>query len=189
MLLKLNQSYVVKFSLVTALTVILSGCARDISSNSYNARKVGEAAFTYQGIVVSTREVEVNEGDYLENNGVGILAGGAAGGLAGNQIGSGSGNIAATVGGAVIGAVAGALAEKALKEQKGIEYVVRLNNGQMMTVVQGTDSALQVNQRVFVIVKQDGRSRVVVDNSSIQDVQPMVNQPTLRTNISHSNIH
>ena len=184
-----NNSHAFKLGLVAITTLALSGCARNISSDNYNARTIGEASFSYQGVVSSARQVDVSEGDYLEDNKMGMLLGGGAGGLAGSQIGSGRGAVAGAVGGAVLGAVAGAFAEKALKEQKGMEYVVRLNNGQMMTVVQGVDNPLAVGQRVIIMVKNEGRSRVIADNSPVQDVQPMIVQPHINAKITTANRH
>lgn len=184
-----NKSHIFKLGLVAVTTLSLSGCARNISSSTYNARTVGEAALSYQGVVISANQVDVSEGDYLEDNKTGIVLGGLTGGLVGSQIGSGRGAVAGAVGGAILGAAAGAFAEKALKDQKGMEYVVRLNNGQMMTVVQGLDNPLGVGQRVIVVAKNDGRSRVIADNSAIQEVQPMVVQPQINAKITTANRH
>ncbi|MGB0935637.1 MAG: glycine zipper 2TM domain-containing protein [Alphaproteobacteria bacterium] len=173
-----------KFSVVAVSLLALSGCARNISPNTYKASHVGEASFTYQGVVASARQVVVENSEELEQNSTGILGGGLAGGLAGNQFGGGSGNVAATVGGAVLGGIAGAFAEKALKSQDAMEYVVRLNNGSMMTVVQGMDLQLAMGQRVLVMVSHDGRSRVVPDQTGINDVQPMVSAPAQKVNIN-----
>lgn len=164
--------------------VALTGCQRNIDPNTYAAGAVGEASFTYQGTIISARKVHVTGHENLEGNTTGIGLGAVAGGLAGNQIGSGSGNVAATVGGAVIGGIAGAFAEKALKEQDGMEYAVKLTNGSMMTVVQGLEGAMAVGQRVLVMVSQDGRSRVVPDNSGYQDVQPMMSGPTQKKQVT-----
>lgn len=164
--------------------VVLSGCARNINSDTYKASHVGEASFTYQGVVASARKVQVEEGEYLGENTTGMAIGGVAGGLAGNQFGGGSGNVAATVGGALIGGLAGTLAEKALKSQEAMEYAVRLNNGTMMTVVQGMDNPLSPGQRVLVMTSQDGRSRVVADHSGYNEAQPMLNTPKQRTEVT-----
>jgi len=162
----------------------LSGCARNISGDTYKASAVGEASFSYQGVIATARKVHVEEGEYLGENQTGIALGAVGGGLAGNQIGRGSGNVAATVGGAVLGGVAGAFAEKALKAQDGMEYTVKLTNGSMMTVVQGLDNPMSPGTRVVVVVGQDGRSRVVPDQSGYQDVQPMMNRPKTEQNIN-----
>lgn len=168
-----NRALANKLALSSMALLALSGCARNINPNVYSEKHVGEASMTYQGVIVSARQVEVAGSEKLEENVAGIGLGALAGGLAGNQIGGGSGNIAATAGGAVLGGVAGAFAQKALTEQTGMEYVVRLNNGSMMTVVQGAEAQLSNGQRVLVIVSNDGRSRVVPDHSSIQEVQPL----------------
>lgn len=150
-----------------ALVFLLSGCARDISSNTYKASHVGEASFTYQGVVANVREVQVEEGERLEENAAGASIGTLAGGAVGYQFGGGKGQIATTAAGAILGGVAGAFAEKALKSQKGLEYVVRLDNGQVMTVVQGLDPRLSSGQRVLVLVSHSGRSRVVADQGGV----------------------
>lgn len=158
--------------------VALSGCARNIEGGTYSAGSVGEASFTYQGVIVSARKVTVEGHEELQDNVLGMALGGAGGALVGNQIGSGRGNTAATIVGGLAGATAGAFAEKALKQQDGMEYAVKLTNGSMMTVVQGMSGAMSPGQRVLVMVSQDGRSRVVPDQSGYQDVQPMLSTPT-----------
>ena len=116
---------------------------------------------TYEGTITHMREVTVQDKERLEENGLGIIGGGIGGALAGNQLGKGKGNAMTTIGGALAGATAGAFAEKALKTQKGVEYIVQLDNGQMVTVVQGPSPSFSVGQKVFVIVGQQGRSRIV----------------------------
>ncbi len=175
-------------SVIVLATLTLAGCARNINPNTYKASHVGEASFTYQGVIASARQITVSEGERLEDNTTGIALGAVTGGLAGTQIGSGRGQIASTVGGAILGGVAGAFAEKALKEQTAMEYIVRLTNGSMMTVVQGPEANLAIGQRVFVQVSHDGRSRVIADNSPIQEVQPMMTQPVVRAKIVHSGL-
>lgn len=141
--------------------IMLSGCARDITSSNYTASSVGEASTSYEGVIKNVRVVVVDENDRLQNNVIGGLIGAAAGGYAGSGIGKGQGQDAAIIAGSLLGATAGALAEKHIKRQQGYEYTVQLKNGGMMTVVQGTDTALSVGQRVIVHVSYNGRSRVV----------------------------
>jgi len=81
------------------------------------------------------------------------------------------------VGGIVAGAIIGSLVEKQLKTQEAFEYVVKLTNGQLMTVVQGLDTQFQVGQNVLVMVGHDGRSRVVADNSGSQSIQQAIPSP------------
>ena len=133
-------------------TLLLTGCARNISANSYDARAMnGSGMISYPCKVISVRTVAVEEGDYLEDNKTGTLLGAVAGGLAGNMIGGGRGRILATGVGALAGAAGGAYAEKSLKSQNAYEYVVQLTNGSMRTVVQGMDTFLQVGQEALLI--------------------------------------
>jgi outer membrane lipoprotein SlyB len=125
------------------------------------------------------RNVNVSEKERLQDNTAGAGIGALVGGVAGLGIGKGYGKLAATAGGALLGGVGGALAQQALGQQQGIEYIVKLTNGQIMTVVQGPDNPMAVGQRVIVAVSHDGRSRVIPDSSPVQDVQPYVAAPTV----------
>ena len=151
---------IVLISMGLFVAFVATGCARQISSNVYSADSIGETSSTYPGVIISARQVTVEDKEYLEGNGLGIVGGGVGGALLGSQFGKGSGNTVATVGGAVAGAVAGAYAEKALKTQNAMEYVVALENGESKTVVQGVDSQLAVGQKVWLMVSYQGRSRV-----------------------------
>lgn len=143
---------------VVALTA--TGCGRNIGSSNYSSASVGEAMTTYAGVVTNVRKVQIQEGDKLTDNVAGGVVGGLLGGLGGHLIGGGRGNTVATAGGALLGAGAGAMAQRALSEQEGLEYTVKLDTGSMMTVVQGEDSPLVVGQRALVQVSKN-RSRVV----------------------------
>jgi len=150
-----------KMCAVLACIASLSSCAREISSNVYAADSVGEASRTLSGVVISARGITVQDSERLQDNGLGIIGGGLAGAYGGSHIGKGDGNTLATIGGAVIGATAGAFAEKSLKTQQGIEYVVKLDNGEAMTVVQAVSPQFSVGQNVYVIISHQGRSRVI----------------------------
>jgi len=146
-------------SLMVVLS-FLSGCTKQLNPNAYSAASAGESVTTYRGIIASVRPVVVESGDNLEDNTLGLVGGGVGGALVGSTIGKGHGNTLAMGAGALLGAVGGAFAEKALKEQEALEYVVDLDNGGIKTVVQGLEPRLQVGQRVYVTVSQKGRSRV-----------------------------
>lgn len=144
-----------------AAIALFTGCAREISSNVYSADHVGEASKTFSGVVISARQITVQEKERLEENGLGIVGGGLAGAYAGSHVGKGEGNMLATVGGAIAGATAGAFAEKALKTQQAMEYIVKLDNGEAMTVVQGMQPSFGTGQNVYVMIGQSGRSRLI----------------------------
>lgn len=148
------------FTLSAAAVMTLSGCARDISSDIYSESHIGETSTTYSGVIISARQIRVQEHEKLKENELGILGGGAAGGAIGHTMGKGKGKDVATVAGAIAGAVGGALAEKALNTQDAMEYVVELKNGEMRTVVQGMEPRLGNGQEVFLMVSTQGRSRL-----------------------------
>ena len=144
------------------VSVLLTGCARNISASSYDARTLsGPALNSYPGTVVSIRRVVVENGDSLEDNQTGAILGAAAGGLGGNMIGQGKGRAFWTGVGALAGGVAGAYAEKNLKAQEAYEYVIRLDDGRMKTVVQGVDTFFPNGARVILIEGDKGRSRLI----------------------------
>lgn len=151
------------FKHVTVVGAILfsSSCARQISSNVYSGGAVGEVSSTYAGTIISARVVTIQDQEYLENNGLGLVGGGVGGAILGSQVGKGRGNTAATIAGGILGATAGAFAEQNLKSQNAMEYVVQLENGEAKTVVQGPEPQLGVGQRVWLMSSHQGRSRIV----------------------------
>lgn len=146
--------------LLLCAAVLASGCARNIGSNFYTSDSVGGVSTVYEGTIKSVRVVTVSKGDELEQNVTGGILGGVAGGFVGSTIGKGRGQDLATVGGALLGATAGALAEKELKTQQAYEYTVKLNDGSLVSVVQGLDASYSVGQRVLVHMSSNGRSRI-----------------------------
>ena len=61
--------------------------------------------------------------------------------------------------GAVIGALAGSAIEKGVTNQTGIEYVVKTDNGETLTLVQGPSPAFTVGQKVMVLYGK--RARII----------------------------
>ena len=60
----------------------------------------------------------------------------------------------------IIGGITGAYAEKQLKTQGAVEYVVRMSNGELKTLVQGPKPRFSVDQEVFIIENSGGRTRL-----------------------------
>jgi outer membrane lipoprotein SlyB len=143
---------------------LLAGCGRQINSNVYSDGHVGEASSSYQGTIISVRKVLVGS-EKLEDNAAGGVMGAVGGGLLGSTLGKGRGKAAMTAAGVIGGAAAGIMTQKALREQEAIEYVVKLNTGKVLTVVQGLEDPLPMGSSVIVIVGKAGRSRVIRDTS------------------------
>ena len=149
--------------LVAAISgsVAVAGCARQISPDVHTGRTAGETLRTSAGVIENVRYVEIQESDTLEGNKTGQLLGGIAGGVAGARFGDGVGQVLASLGGAIAGAFIGSLAEQEIKRQPAIEYIVRTETGELLTIVQGVSPQMAVGQRVFVQEGARGRGRVI----------------------------
>jgi outer membrane lipoprotein SlyB len=171
-------------NLFTALAIcstLLSGCARDLSTNVYTSQST--LSLTLEGTIISARPITVKNTDKLGDNTGGMLAGGVAGGVVGSTIGNGNGAVLATVGGALAGAAIGAVAQDQLGKSAGYEYIVKVDVSKLksayyegnaamrnaissattsgvITVVQGANEVMQKGQNVFVIFSDD-RTRVI----------------------------
>ena len=137
--------------------MILFSCTRDINGDSYQLSSVGEAGRVEKGVIVDVREVKIQG-----NGEAGTLTGGVAGGVAASTVGRGGGSVLASVGGALLGALVGGLAQRELTEQTALQYIVRLKNGEMISVVQGMKNPLAVGQRVFVLYGR--QTRLIADD-------------------------
>ena len=167
---KTQRAYITKAFFIALLSISvlhLSGCARDMSASTYSSTQVGEVYKSYQGTVINARKVKVKTSDSVDKNSTGIGLGAVTGGLAGSSI-RGDYQAAAIVGGALVGGVAGAYAEDYLRTQDAMEYVIKLHDGSLRTVVQGLDLIYAPGQKVILIVSYKGRSRLIPDNSNSQ---------------------
>ena len=96
------------------------------------------------GVVEAVREVAVEP----KGSGGGAVAGGVVGGIIGNQIGKGATRDIATVLGAVGGAYAGNQIEKANKQSKRYDVVVRFQDGTTQTFSSDSPPAWRSGDRV-----------------------------------------
>jgi outer membrane lipoprotein SlyB len=137
--------------------LLLSGCSHP-SSETYSAADVGRTIETTEAQVVASRIVKV-AGD---TNAVGPLAGGALG-AAGTGLIFDRG-LAAVIGG-VIGAGAGYLAQQQASNREGIEYVLRMDDGRTVTLVQNrADQEQPLPDGTPVLVQISGQyTRVIAD--------------------------
>ena len=137
------------FTLLILCGMLLTGCTQNIDSDVYTSSEVRQATRTYEGTIVSVRQVKLQNADKLTGNTEGLLLGGILGGVAGSAIGGGRGRAVATVAGAAAGGTAGAFAQDHLSKQVAIEYVVKAR-GQMYTIVQGKDIVYAPGQKVLI---------------------------------------
>lgn len=144
-----------------AIVFFLAGCATNISPQTYSIGSVGQVNRTIPGRIISAREIEV-----LGTTHLGGSSGAAAGAVIGSGAGGGNnrGGLVGAIGGAVAGGLAGASIEANATKQKGMEYVVESENGNLMTLVQGADVVFVVGQRVLILYGSP--SRLIADPRS-----------------------
>lgn len=111
------------FSIVSL--VMLTSCAREMSSNVYTSNSASGKVI--EGKIISARKVTIKDSEKLQDNTIGMLAGGITGGVAGANMGKGNGNSLAAVGAAIVGATAGAFIQDKLGTSEGMEYIVRID--------------------------------------------------------------
>lgn len=160
----------------------LSGCGRDLSNSTYTSEST--LNIVLQGKVLAKRDIKIKENERLTDNTGGAVIGAVGGGLAGAQAG---GNNLGIAGGALAGGVAGAVIQSALSTQKGVEYIVQVDNSSLkeeyyegsrlmrnaiaavkatgiITIVQDkpkkNEAVISEGQNVLVIIS-DNRTRVV----------------------------
>jgi outer membrane lipoprotein SlyB len=134
----------------------LTGCASSTAGNVYSRSEARQAQVVKFATVEAVQPVQI-EGT---RSYIGAATGAVLGGLVGSTVGGGTGQKAAVVAGAVGGGLAGNAAEQALTKADGLELTVRLENGNVMAIVQEqSEQQFQVGQRVRVI-QHNGTYRV-----------------------------
>ena len=159
---------------IVILSTLLTGCARDLSSNMYTSDST--LSLTLVGEVISVRSVIIKDSDKLSDNIGGGLAGGAMGGVLGSGVGKGTGQTAAIVGGVIVGIVVGAAVQDKLGQSKGYEYIIKVDTSKLkssyyegshamrnaissattsglITIVQAADQLVKEGEEVYVMVQ------------------------------------
>lgn len=144
-----------KLIIVTLAVVTLTGCQSSNSGSVYSRDEARREATVREGIVDSVRSVTI-EGTKTP---IGTIAGGAVGGIAGSNVGGGSGQAVGAIIGAVAGGLVGSAAEEGLTRRAGYEITVRLNNGELRSIVQEADEVFKPGEQVRLI-SQGGVTRV-----------------------------
>ena len=122
-------------SLLVFIVLVTGGCASSMSPNVYSRDQAQKVQTVHKGEVIMVREVQI-EGT---KSGAGAIAGGIMGFALGSTIGSGSGRTVARAAGTVGGAAAGAAIEEGATRQMGLEITIELDNGEVVSIVQGAD--------------------------------------------------
>lgn len=152
--------------LILLLPLGLLACGPRYSPDAYATRAVQQMAPVEQGVIIGRRQVLVQaEGS------TGAATGGAAGGIIGAQTPGGNmaGAIGA-VGGALLGGLLGTAAERVAGDTTAFEYIVRKNDGNLVSVTQRDRTPLEVGLRVLVIA--GSQARIVADYTRPGEAPP-----------------
>ena len=133
----------------------LSACAGPRNTNTtYSPSDIGRSAQVSYGVIVSMRPVTIQS-----QSGVGTLGGAAAGGVAGSFIGGDPRvNILGAIGGAIIGGLAGTAVDRSVNTGEAMEFIIREDDGQTVSVVQTNEARFQSGERV--VLTRGARTRI-----------------------------
>lgn len=136
--------------------IFLAGCASSKSGDVYTRDQARREMSVRLGTVDSIREV-LMEGT---KSGAGTVAGGIIGGIAGGGLGGGRGSAISSVLGAIVGGIVGAGVEENATRKRALEYMIRLDDGRMISLVQeDAGEGIRPGERVRVL-SGSGESRV-----------------------------
>jgi outer membrane lipoprotein SlyB len=135
--------------LLLVVTPVLTGCASDLSGESYSRSEARTVQTVLYGQITHLRPVQI-EGTKTP---IGAGAGAAVGGIAGSSIRGGkTGQVMAVIG-AVAGGLAGAAIEEGVTRTTGVEITLKMDDGRSIAIVQrlSPNERYAVGERVRVI--------------------------------------
>lgn len=136
--------------------ILLHGCAtQSVEPDVYSRTTARTPYRVYSGEVLSVERVKI-EGEATR---IGEL-GGAVVGYEAARSGIADTGLAGAIGG-VAGAVAGQAIEKAVTGTDGLRIVVRLDNGNVLAIVQGDQTAFNQGESVYVHMNGRRDARVI----------------------------
>lgn len=157
-----RKPHVLAAALFAGAALAVTGCASNQGARDYKTSEVGQITRVEEGVIVSSEPVNIEGREGV----IGAVTGAVIGGIAGSQIGGDDasrtvGGVAGAVGGGVIGREI----EKSATKKAGFRYTVRMNDGELITIVQGGDVAMANGTPVYVQYGQ--RARVVPRNTDV----------------------
>jgi outer membrane lipoprotein SlyB len=153
----------------------LTACQTDLSSNSYNEATVGRTQTVDFGTVISSEVVQIQG----SNTGVGGLGGGLAGAVGGSAIGGGRrANMLGGIGGGLAGGLIGNAIEKKVSSQKGVRYLVRLDDTRdvresNISTEQGSGSLTGAQSNNMSISRKRQQAKVISIVQGLDDKGPL----------------
>jgi outer membrane lipoprotein SlyB len=150
----------VKLSLYALGVAALVGCAPTYQPDTYATSAIQQVNKVEPAVVVGFRQVLITA-----SGTVGAVTGGAAGGVLGSRSGAvGIDSALGAVGGSAVGSILGTTLEHTTADTTGWEYIVRKDNGEMVSVTQREETPMPLGQKVLVI--GGSQARIVPDYSS-----------------------
>jgi len=143
--------------ILVSSSILTIGCVGHLDGQTYDRDQARRVQQIQYGVIRDITPV-VLEGTQSH---VGSIAGAIVGGLAGSAIGKGRGSTIAAVVGAVAGGVAGNAAEEKLTRSQGMEFIIRLDSGNTIAIVQehNPNADFLVGDHIKII-SVDGESRI-----------------------------
>ncbi|WP_374764966.1 outer membrane lipoprotein [Yunchengibacter salinarum] len=139
------------------LGLTTAACTQAQSPGRVESHAVGEARRAQKGVIENVRFVTI------ENRGkVGTVAGAGIGAAAGSTVGNGAEGVIGAIAGALIGGAVGRGVDKGSSRRRGVEYVIRMDSGDLVSIVQMEDTPLAVGSPVIVTFGRD-QTRVTFD--------------------------
>ncbi|MEO8401347.1 MAG: hypothetical protein ABI597_06040 [Gammaproteobacteria bacterium] len=130
------------YSLAAVICLSLTGCSKTIQPGDYDASDVGKVKKVVPGVIISKRSVNIHN----KNAESGVIG-------AGTNLSPITGAVPTTD-----------LTDTSMMRSHGFEYVIRLNSGAIISVVQTEDLNLKSKQHILVIYGDN--TRVVADDGS-----------------------
>ncbi|CAM2874887.1 hypothetical protein [Legionella worsleiensis] len=130
----MKTSNVFKSILVILFGLVLTSCAKDLPPGDYDASEIGKIKKVIPGTIISKRAVNLRRQNTDNTNTS----------FKNNAEGS--------------------FIDGGFNQTRGVEYVIKLNSGSIISVVQSEDLKLKNKQKILVIYGR--HTRVVADNGS-----------------------
>ncbi len=142
-------------ALAAALSMLaLAGCSSQ-SAGVYSRGESQVEQVVRMATVESVRTVQIAG----TKSPIGALAGAAIGAIAGSSLGGGRGAAVTGILGGLAGGMGGAAAEEGVTRQNGYEITVRMDNGEIRSIIQAADEQFAVGERVRLL-SSGGKTRV-----------------------------
>ena len=156
-----------KISLMLMLTGIITACTSNISPDTLSPDNANQLTPTTHGKIVSIHMVNVSGNKGMMSN-AGAIAGGVGGAIAGSALGGGSRvPLLGALAGAAIGGVGGNYAQEKLSTQQAMQYVIKTDAGNLVTIVQGVGKEkYHLGQYVYIVEGEHAHIVNTDDNAS-----------------------